>query len=235
MKNYLVLFSNTIHLELFVDYVTHGLSLTPIISLSLDLLHVSIWAFDKLTMHTNILIPLTLNFYITWCKFLKNILISCKTVFSHLKNKSFMLIWDIVDTLTNSPTQTLLLDISPLPFLLHVRDISTCSKTCEFVCSNQNHAHSTYLGNSLSYFTHSPTSLQQSLPFVPSHTTTLNLITYHYWNKIQILSLTSTTYTPQQVSLPANPPPSPQIHVTTWSQSNIFFQEIILLPCPISY
>lgn len=62
MKKKLVSHPDTIYLELFVVSVTHGLDLTPPISLSLGPFHVFISASLKFIMCTNVLIPFTQNF-----------------------------------------------------------------------------------------------------------------------------------------------------------------------------
>ena len=86
----LVSHPDTIYLELFVVSVTHGLDLTPPISLSLDQFHVSISAYLKFIMCTNVLIPFTQNFVSRDVKFFENIF-PFRTIFSHFKNWSFTL------------------------------------------------------------------------------------------------------------------------------------------------
>jgi len=79
--------------------------------------------------------PINSKFYVSHdVKFLENIF-PFETIFSHIKNQSFTLTWEDVDT-PDSPIQSLSLDISPLPSPLPVRENHSISgQAYEFISS----------------------------------------------------------------------------------------------------
>lgn len=91
-------------------------------------------------------------------------------------------------------------------FLSQFESLFISGEAYESIPSGHNHARPSS-GNSISLLSLFVTSKEQTQASIPS-STTLNLITYHRWNKIKILPPASRTYPAQPESLS---PPAPQI------------------------